>query len=222
MNDYLLQSNPQPEPKPEELRETSLYTLSVQDAVALFDAAAVPRTERSIQIYCSNGHLDCISVDSEHTSKYLISKASINRRISALQQIDTAKNMASRLRVISQTSANVREDADADNASSKGARSNRESEIDFLREQVRVKDKQIASMLERDQETNILIKGLQDFLHKLPALEAPKNNPKETNVYGEYADVAERDNRWEGERKISVFDRSNEDNQSGENPTGTI
>lgn len=222
MNDFLLHSNSQPEPKPEEFREASLYTHSVQDAVALFDASAVPRTERSIQIYCSNGHLDCISVDSEHTSKYLISKTSIDRRISALQQIDTAKNMASKLRVISQTSAKVREDASAEKESSNDSRSNRESEIDFLREQVRVKDKQIASMLERDQETNILIKGLQDFMHKLPALQAPKYNTTETNVYSEYADVAEREKGWEGERKISVFDRSNEDNRSGENPAGAI
>ena len=46
-----------------------------------------------------------------------------------------------------------------------------ESIVDFLKEQVRVKDEQIkvkdeqiVSMLERDRETNILIKGLQTSL----------------------------------------------------------
>ncbi len=38
---------------------------------------------------------------------------------------------------------------------------------DFLREQTKVKDGQIHSLLERDRETNILIRGLQQMLTPL-------------------------------------------------------
>ncbi len=38
---------------------------------------------------------------------------------------------------------------------------------EFLREQIKVKDTQIGSLLERDRETNILIRGLQEMLTPL-------------------------------------------------------
>jgi hypothetical protein len=40
-------------------------------------------------------------------------------------------------------------------------------ERDFLREQVNRKDKQIDALLERDRETNILVRGLQEMLTPL-------------------------------------------------------
>lgn len=52
-----------------------------------------------------------------------------------------------------------------------GLREDRE----FLREQIKVKDTQIASLLERDRETNILIRGLQEML--TPLLGAPRREP---------------------------------------------
>jgi hypothetical protein len=45
----------------------------------------------------------------------------------------------------------------------------------FLREQIKVKDGQIASLLERDRETNILIRGLQEML--TPLLGTPRYEP---------------------------------------------
>jgi hypothetical protein len=44
---------------------------------------------------------------------------------------------------------------------------------EFLREQMKVKDGQIASLLERDRETNILIRGLQEML--TPLLGGPRH-----------------------------------------------
>jgi hypothetical protein len=51
---------------------------------------------------------------------------------------------------------------------------------EFLRDQIKVKDTQIASLLERDRETNILIRGLQEMLTPLlgPRREPPiHDNP---------------------------------------------
>ena len=42
-----------------------------------------------------------------------------------------------------------------------------ERETEFLREQIGVKDTQIAALLERDKETNFLIRGLQTMLSPL-------------------------------------------------------
>jgi hypothetical protein len=42
-------------------------------------------------------------------------------------------------------------------------------ERDFLREQIDRKDKTIDSLLERDRETNFLIRGLQDLIPRLGA-----------------------------------------------------
>lgn len=44
-----------------------------------------------------------------------------------------------------------------------------ESENEFLRRQVAVKDEQIGALLERDRETNLLISGLQRLLAPLLA-----------------------------------------------------
>lgn len=51
-------------------------------------------------------------------------------------------------------------------------------EIDFLRDQINTKDGQIAALLERDKETNFLVKGLQQMLTPLlgnPRCEGPRD-----------------------------------------------
>jgi hypothetical protein len=46
----------------------------------------------------------------------------------------------------------------------------------FLKEQIKVKDEQIAALLERDRETNILVRGLQQMLS--PLLGAPRQDDR--------------------------------------------
>lgn len=50
---------------------------------------------------------------------------------------------------------------------------------DFLRHQITTKDEQIASLLERDRETNILVRGLQQMLS--PLLGSPRQNREATD-----------------------------------------
>lgn len=51
-----------------------------------------------------------------------------------------------------------------------------EDDREFLREQIKVKDGQITSLLERDRETNILVGKLQEML--TPLLGAPERGPR--------------------------------------------
>lgn len=48
-------------------------------------------------------------------------------------------------------------------------------EREFLREQIDRKDKTIDSLIERDRETNILVRGLQEML--TPLLSGPRREP---------------------------------------------
>lgn len=53
-------------------------------------------------------------------------------------------------------------------------------ERDFLREQIDRKDKTIDSLIERDRETNILVRGLQEMLTPLlgaPRRQSPADHP---------------------------------------------
>jgi hypothetical protein len=54
----------------------------------IFAEAGVPRSVRTVQRYCKKGHLDCITVDTEISEKYLIDRNSVERRIKELQQLD--------------------------------------------------------------------------------------------------------------------------------------
>ena len=69
-------------------RDTARYTLTVEETSGIFAEAGVPRSIRSVQRYCKMGHLDCISVDTEISEKYLIDHNSVDRRIKELQQVD--------------------------------------------------------------------------------------------------------------------------------------
>src|SRR5437588_313452 len=39
------------------------FTLSIDDALAVYERAGLPRTPRSIQRYCAKGHLDCRRIE---------------------------------------------------------------------------------------------------------------------------------------------------------------
>ena len=70
-----------------QLDDQSLYTLDVDQASALFSAAGVPRSPRSIDRYCKAGHLVCLKIETERNEKYLITKESVTQRITELQQV---------------------------------------------------------------------------------------------------------------------------------------
>src|SRR4051794_30261756 len=172
------------------------YTLTIEDAVALYERAGLPRTPRTIQRYCGNGHLDCRRVEIPYGEKYLITPASIAKHIAYIEE--TRQTLAGRdeprqVATVSQPETQAPTEprlaltsldqprqtaAEAEAASRYVARL--EGENEFLRGQVTVKDKQIGELTERARETNHLIAGLQKMLTPLlgrPAERQPEGRP---------------------------------------------
>lgn len=63
--------------------------ISIEETSARFSSAGVPRSVRTIQRYCQVGYLNCISVQGEIGSRYLVSAESAENRIRELQQVQT-------------------------------------------------------------------------------------------------------------------------------------
>ena len=72
--------------------------------------------------------------------------------------------------------------------------------IEFLKDQIQVKDRQIDALLERDRETNHLIQGLQNMVLRLQAPE----NAGSANIYDDSGRAGEEGNDFVSEREGST------------------
>src|ERR1041385_653383 len=70
------------------------YTITIEDAVALYARAGLPRTPCTIQRYCANSHLDCRRVEIPYGEKHLITPASITKHIAYIEE--TRQTLAGR------------------------------------------------------------------------------------------------------------------------------
>jgi hypothetical protein len=172
----------------------SNYSLSIEDALARYNAAGLPRNRRSVQRYCANGALEAHRVETPFGVKFLITPESVDRHIAYIKEVrpvatgrdlsrlvatDVAgKNNNETPRQAAATSGDEsRQAATEIPVSQPVAASTRiidllERENELLRGQLAVKDKQIAEQSERARETNLLINGLQRMLG--PLLSAPE------------------------------------------------
>src|SRR3954471_433562 len=159
------------------------YSLSIEDALALYARAGLPRTPRTIQRYCANGHLDCRRVEIPYGEKYLITPSSVTKHIAYIEE--TRQTLAGRdaprpVAATPPTQVSAPEEqrqppTDRDQPRQTAAETEfvsryvarLEGENEFLRGQVTVKDKQIGELTERARETNHLIAGLQKMLTPL-------------------------------------------------------
>jgi hypothetical protein len=66
----------------------SEYSLTIDEALARYDRAGLPRTARSVQRYCAKGHLDCRRIETSFGEKYLISPASVARHIAYIEEVN--------------------------------------------------------------------------------------------------------------------------------------
>lgn len=65
----------------------SRQNLTIEEAAELFNQAGVPRSPRTISRYCEQGVLESIVIDTEKNKKYLITQASVERRIKEIKQV---------------------------------------------------------------------------------------------------------------------------------------
>ncbi len=160
--------------RPVATRPDSDFTLSIEEALEHYASAGHPRTPRSIQRYCAKGHLEYRKLETSFGEKYLIAPDSVDRHIAYIEEITPATGRevsrpvaTSRVVEDKQISATeqLRQDATGRDRSHYVARI--ESENEFLRQQITVKDEQIKDLTERARETNHLIAGLQKMLTPL-------------------------------------------------------
>ena len=179
------------QPRPDANADERAYTLTIDEALLRYEAAGHGRTARALQKYCARGDLDCIKEDTEYGQRYRITPASVARHLEQIEQVSQAKG-----RDQSRTDASVRPPEAEQQHEKKDEPTVREqprpdandarfvvqleSENAFLRDQIarkdhqiEARDNQIEAMIERDRETNILIKGLQERIPQLAQSSPP-------------------------------------------------
>ncbi len=64
------------------------HPLTIADAVELFAQLGTPRSKRSVQRFCEQGHLDCVRIKGPRGDQFFISRESVTRYAEELRQIE--------------------------------------------------------------------------------------------------------------------------------------
>jgi hypothetical protein len=187
----LPQSMPNHDQPRQDATSPDQYSLTIEEAALRYEHAGYPRTLRSIQRYCAKGHLDCLRQETMFGDKFMVTPQSVARHISQIAELASASQrdvprqdataVAAQIQDTPPPTLNAitpdmpRQDAASRTDTEPPKSDDRylhqlERENEFLRTQIAVKDEQISELGVRAQQTNILIKGLQDlFLALNPA-----------------------------------------------------
>ena len=179
------------------------YALSLEEVSLRYAKAGHPRTIRSLQRYCTVGHLDCRKVATTLGDKYLVTPQSVSRHIAQIEELRSLDIIATerdQSRPVATTVAPQQSQLASAPKQLTGPDAQRQStttdtdisryvaglereveraleDRDFLRDQLKTKDQQIESLLERDRETNVLVRTLQQMLS--PLLGSARREPPE-------------------------------------------
>lgn len=176
-------------PRPVATSPDSEYTLTIDEAALRYEHAGHPRTARSIQRYCAKGHLDCRRMETPFGDKYLIMPTSVAKHIAYIEEVrptatgrDVPRPATTSLTKEGnpeqqQPDASIGPDLSRPVAAAYVERV--ESENEFLRKQIGVKDEQIKDLTERARETNFLIQGLQNLVLQLNPGRPPDPQPRQ-------------------------------------------
>src|SRR5215204_4115003 len=64
------------------------HSLTIADAVELFAERGTPRSKRSVQRFCEQGHLDCVRIKGARGDQFFINRESVERYAEELRQIE--------------------------------------------------------------------------------------------------------------------------------------
>jgi hypothetical protein len=155
------------------------FTLTIDDALALYEAAGIPRTPRSIQRYCAKEHLSSRRIETDFGEKYLITPASVEKHIAYIKEVTPATSRDVPRQVATNVAAENKDDQPRQERATSADQprhvattptedsryvASLEGQIEFLRGQVLVKDTQIGELTERARETNHLLAGFQKIM----------------------------------------------------------
>ncbi|TQF27448.1 hypothetical protein UNPF46_30780 [Bradyrhizobium sp. UNPF46] len=100
--------------------DDSEFTLTIEDALALYAAAGIPRTPRSIQRYCAKQHLSSRLIETEFGEKYLITRASVEKHIAYIKEVMAATSRDLSRPVATNTAMENTDDMPRQEGSTKG------------------------------------------------------------------------------------------------------
>src|SRR5437660_3315723 len=92
------------QPRPVATTPDNEYSLSIEDAAAMYERAGLPRTLRTIQRYCAKSHLDSHRIDTAYGEKYLITPASVLKHIAYIEEVRQATASRDEPRPVATTS----------------------------------------------------------------------------------------------------------------------
>src|SRR5713101_8911862 len=78
------------QPRPVATSPDNEYSLSIEEAAAIYERAGLPRTLRTIQRYCAKNHLDSHRIETAYGEKYLITPASVLKHIAYIEEVRQA------------------------------------------------------------------------------------------------------------------------------------
>jgi hypothetical protein len=188
-------------PRPAATTGDNDFTLTIDEVSERYATAGHPRTIRTLQRYCVSKHLDAQKIATTLGDKYLVTPQSVARHIAQIEELrplDTVATDRDEPRHVATPVAEEELSPEAQTPSATGDDSLRQAttpigdmsryverlereveqakdERDFLREQIDRKDRTIDALIERDRETNYLVRGLQEMLSPLlgPARREP-------------------------------------------------
>lgn len=70
------------------------HSLNIPQVVELFSELGVPRSKRSVQRFCEQGHLDSIPIKGPRGDQFFINRESVERYAEELRQIKAVASIA--------------------------------------------------------------------------------------------------------------------------------
>lgn len=180
------------------------YKISVDEILLRLREVGIEKSKDSVQRYCREGALDCQKLGlfkryfaTETSLIALIKKMQPDEDARTCMQTDTPASIRDVVDLkhtdaptSNRTQVHQAEPETKEDGEQKAKASNDESLVGFLKDEIHIKNKQldvkdtqIAAMLERDRETNILIRGLQNQLGETFALLAGRSNREVNNEH---------------------------------------
>src|SRR3954464_8123721 len=87
------------------------HPLTIADAVELFAQLGTPRSKRSVQRFCEQGHLDCVRIKGARGDQFFINSESVERYAKELRQIEAVSSIGVEVRHDAQQRAIARSSA---------------------------------------------------------------------------------------------------------------
>jgi hypothetical protein len=179
-------------------REAARFDITIRQASLLFAEFGVPRSPRSVQGFCKDGHIESIRVKGPTGDRYFISRDSIERYATELKQIDEvakigAESESAQERELARDSAQQRAEPEAVKVVLDLTNKDKEVElteaVQQLREEnlnLRVDNRGKENFINQlVQDRNQLLGAVQEISYKLgfaesrvQQLEAPKDDPR--------------------------------------------